>query len=272
MEPNVCRLKLVRHSIQIFRPIIQHQGLLTRHKDVLIVGHEILQNPLGTIDNINVTPVDPRVIGLQSRVEQVVAGTTNGLAPGTLRSESMSLLDAHLDAGTKVLANNGGAAEADFFVGVVLDAIQLGGQIGQGVILAVADKESEIDQLVRVGQLVQEVEVFLEVGGSVAQRGQDEHALTVGHGLGRGGDGVQVDFGDGGVVHFVGFVVVEEDGGLRMGVPLDHLVEGHLHGGFGGAIAVETKHTAVSTEFTIYQGYRQARTTLHTFAFPRPTC
>jgi hypothetical protein len=35
-------------------------------------------------------------------------------------------------------------------------------------------------------------------------------------------------------------VVVEEDGGLGVCIPLDHFVDGHLHRGFGGAVAVET--------------------------------
>jgi hypothetical protein len=152
----------------------------------------------------------------------------------------MSLLHGHLGLGTKVLLDDGSAAETDFFIGMVLDAIELGGQVGQGVILGIADEEGQVNQVVGIGQLVQEVEIIGEVGGGVAERGQDEDALTVVEGLGSGLDWVEIDFGDGGAVDFVGLVVVEEDGGLGVCIPLDHFVEGHFHRGFGGAVAVET--------------------------------
>jgi len=193
------------------------------------VGHEILQDALGAIHDIDITPVDPRVVGLERRIEQVVTGTTDSLAARTLSSEPVPLLHAHLEISAKVLADDCGAAEANFLIGVVLDAIQLGCKIGQSIILTVADEECQIDQLVRVGQLVKEVEIFLEVGGGVAERGEDEDTLAIGHGLDGGLDRVEVDFGDRGAVHFVGFVVVKEDGGLGVGIPLNHLVKGHLH-------------------------------------------
>lgn len=213
----------------------------TRHKNILIVGNKVLQNALGAIENVHVAPVDPGVIGLEGRVEQVVASTSDGLAPGTLSCKGVSLLHGHLGLGTKVLLDNRRAAEADFFIDVVLDAIQLGSEIGQSVILGITDEEGQVDQLVGVGQLVQEVEILLEVVRGVAQRGQDEDALTVVEGLGSGLDGVEIDVGDGGAVDFVGLVVVEEDGGLGVCVPLNHLVEGHFHRGFGGTVAVETR-------------------------------
>lgn len=191
--------------------------------------HEIFQNPLRAVDNIDIAPVDPGVIGLKSRVQQVVPGTTDRLTARTLSRERVPFLDAHLNVSTEVLLDDSGTAEADFLVGVVLNAIQLRRKIGQGVILAVAHKESQIDQLMRVRQLVQEVEVFLKVGSGIAERGENEDTFAIGHGLRGGLDRVEVDFGDGCAVYFVGFVVVEEDGGLGVSVPLNHFIEGHFH-------------------------------------------
>lgn len=205
------------------------------------MGHEVLKDTLGAVRDVNIAPVDPGVIGLESRVEEVVTGTTNSLTTRTLGLEQVSLLDAHLHIGTEVLADNGCAAEGDLVIGVVLNAIQFRCKGSQSIIFAVADEEGQIDQLVGVGQLVEEVEILLEVGGGVAEGGQDEDTFTVVNGLDGRFDRVQVDLSDGGAVDFVGFVVVEEDRGLGMGVPLNHLVEGHLHGGFRGAIAVETR-------------------------------
>lgn len=204
------------------------------------MSHEILQNALRAVHDIDIPPVNPRVIGLESRVQQVITSTTNRLATGPLSRKGVSLLHAHLDISAKVLLDDCGTAEADLLVSVVLDAIQLRRKSGQGVILAIAHQECQVDQFMRICQLVQEVEVFLEVGGGVAEGGEDEDTFAIGHGLGGGLDRVQVDFGDAGAVHFVGFVVVEEDRSLGVGVPLNHLIEGHFHRRFRGAIAVET--------------------------------
>lgn len=193
------------------------------------MGHKVLQDTLGAVHDVNVAPVNPGVVSLESRVQQIVASTANGLTAGTLSSEAVTLLHAHLNIGAEILADDGRTAEANFFIGVVLDTVEFGSEVGKSVILGVTNQESQIDELVGVGQLGQEIKVLLEVGGSIAQRGQDEHALPVLDGLGGRDDGVEVNFGDGGVVHFVGFVVVEQDRGLGMGVPLDHFVDGHFH-------------------------------------------
>lgn len=166
----------------------------------------------------------------------------------------MSLFNTHLGISAEVLADNGRAAERNLFIGVVLNAVQFRSESSKSIILAVADEESQIDELVGVGQLVEKIEVLLEVGGSVTERSQNEDTFTVVDGLDRGFDGVQIDLTDGGAVDFVGFVVVEEDRGLGMGVPLNHLVEGHLHGGFRGAIAVETRCKMICEYLGPYTG------------------
>lgn len=234
------------------------------------MGHKVLQDALGAVGDVHVTPVDPGVIRLESRVEQEVTGTTNSLATGTLGRKGVSLFHTHLSIGTKVLSDDRGAAEADFFIGVVLDAIELGSQVGQGVILAVSDEEGQIDQVVGVGQRVQELEILGEVRGGIAERGQDEDALAVEEGLGGRLDGVEIDFEDGGAVDFVGLVVVEKDGGLGVCIPLDHLVEGHFHWRFGGAVAVETE--AIAAMISIENSREKRDPAEHTFASQTQTC
>lgn len=194
------------------------------------MGHEVLQDTLGTVGNVHVAPVHPGVIGLQSGVEEVIPGTGDSLASWTLCGERVSLRHSHLNVGTEVLLDNGCAAEANFLLGVVLDAIEFGGEVGEGVVLAVTNKEGQIDQIVWVGKFVKEVEVFGQVRSGITKRGQDEYTFAVESGLGGGLDGVQVEIGDSGGVDFVGFVAVKEDGGLGVGTPFDHLVNGHLHG------------------------------------------
>lgn len=91
-----------------------------------------------------------------------------------------------------------------------------------------------------IGQLGQEVEIFDEVGGGIAQGGEDEDALFVAEGSGGGRNGVEVNTLDGGRVDLVGLMMVEEDRGLEMLVPGDHFVIAHFDGRFGRAKAVET--------------------------------
>lgn len=194
------------------------------------MGHEILQDTLGAIGNVHVAPVHPGVIGLQSRIEQVIPGAGDSLASWTLCGERMSLCHGHLNVGTEILLNNSCTTEANFLLGVVLDAIEFRGEVCEGVIFAVTNEEGQIDQIVWVGQFVKEVEIFGQVRSGVTKGSQDEYTFAVESGLGSRLDGVQVEIGDSGGVDFVGFVAVEEDRGLGVRTPFDHLVDGHFHG------------------------------------------
>jgi len=233
----------------------------TRNENVLVVSDEVLDDLLRAVDDIDVSPVHPGVVGLQSRVEKVVAGSTNGLATGTLGGKGVPVLDVHVDDCSKVLLDNRRAAECDLLLRLLLDALQLRREHGKGVIGAVANQEGQIDKLVRVGQFGDEVEVLGEVGGRVSQRSQDEHLLAVGNGLGGRLDGIQIVGGDRAGIDFVRLVVVEDDGCLEMSVPLDHLIDRHLHRRLGGAIAVEaiicTAAVSISSFHQSCKSFRQ---------------
>lgn len=212
----------------------------TRNKDITVVGHEIFDDTFGAIRDIDVSPVHPRMLGLHRRVEQVVAGATNGLTTGPLGGERVTILDAHLDIGSEVLLHDGRAVESDL-IALFLNPLQFRQQDLQGVILAVADEETQVDEMVRVADLVEQFEVFFQVVGGIPQGRQDENAFVVGDGLGTRVDSVQFDLADGGGVDFVRFVVVQEHGRLSVAVPFNHLIQRHFHGGLGGAVAVETR-------------------------------
>lgn len=89
----------------------------------------------------------------------------------------------------EILLHHQRAAEGHV-VGPLLDAVQLGGQHGERVVGRVADQEAQVDQVVRVGQFREQLEVLGEVGGSVLERGEDEDALLVLEGFRGGFDGV----------------------------------------------------------------------------------
>lgn len=202
------------------------------------MGNEVLKNLLGAVYDIDVAPVDPGVLWLHGSGQEVVAGATHGLPSGTLSLERVALLDALAKLEAEVLLDNHSAVEGDL-VRAALDAIQFRGQDCESIILGIADQESEVDQVVGVGKLGNQLEVFGQVRGGVLERGKDQDALLVVDGLAGGLDGVEVDVLDGGVVDLQGLVVVEDDGGLEVASPRSLLIERHLHGGFRGAPAVE---------------------------------
>ena len=202
--------------------------------------NKILNNLTRTILNIHITPIHPTMLTLQRRTQQIIPRPSQRLPPPRLRLEAMPILDLHRVEHAKILLHNHRAAERHVLVGVRLHALQLGRQQAHRVVQRVADQEGEVDEVVGVGQLGEQVEVLLEVGGGVAERGQDQDALLVRDGVGRGGDGVEIDFGDGLVGDFDGRVVVVDDGRLEVRVPRRVLVGCHFHGGFGGSPTVES--------------------------------
>lgn len=201
----------------------------TWNQNIPVVSNEIFNDAIRAVKDVNISPVDPRVIRFESRVEQVVAGATDSLAARALSSKGVPVLDVHLDISPKVLLHNCRATESNLLIHLVLDPGQLSGKNSHGVVTAITNEESQVNEVVRVRQLVEEIEVVDQMFGCVSQRGEDEHPLRIRDGLGGRLDGVEVDGLDARGVHFVGSVMVEEDRGLCVRGPLDHFVDAHLH-------------------------------------------
>lgn len=139
----------------------------------------------------------------------------------------MPVLHLLTDDLPKVLLHNQGAVERDI-IRPHLDAVQLARQDGERIVGGIADEEGEVDEFVRVGELGQEVEVFVDVRRRVSQRGEDEDPFPVLPSFGGRLDRVEVYVIDRGGIDLDGSVVVEEDGRLEMCAPVRLLVEGHL--------------------------------------------
>lgn len=99
-----------------------------------------------------------------------------------------------------------------------MDALELFGEDGEGVVGGVADEEGEVDEVVWVGDLRDEVEVVVDVVCGIAQWGEQEDALFICGALWRRDDGVEVDELDGAGVDLDGGVVIKENGGC-VGTP-----------------------------------------------------
>ena len=139
----------------------------TGNKNIAVVSDEILNDLGRTVLDIDITPVDPTVLRLHSSAEKVISSLAHGLSARTLSSETVSVFDTLAQMNTEIFLNHSSAAERDR-VGTTLDALEFFGEDGEGIIGAVANEESEIDQLVRVGQLRNEIEVIVDVGSGVA--------------------------------------------------------------------------------------------------------
>jgi len=201
---------------------------------------KVLNDLIGAIDNIHVAPVHPRVIRLESRSKQIVTSAAHGFAAWTLSLKRVARLDALVQFEAKVLLDNHGAAEGDM-IRTALDALELGGQHSQSIIGAVADQESQVDQVVRVGQLGDQLEVLVEVGSGILERGKDQHALLALQRLGGRLDVVEVDVDDGRRVNLDRGVRIEDDGRVQVGGPSFLLSESHLCRGFRRAPADESE-------------------------------
>lgn len=210
----------------------------TGDNNVLVVGDKVLNQAVGALLDISITPVHPRMLGLQCGVEQVVARLGHGLAARSLGGIGMSFLDILAQLVVEVLDNHGGASEGDL-VGAALDAVQLGGKGRVGVVFRVGDEEGKVNQVVRIGQLGQQVKVLGQVLGGVLEGRQDEDSLFVGNGLCGGGDGIQIDIVNGGRVELDRGVVVIENGCLQVTVPSGVLIRRHVHWRLGRSPAVE---------------------------------
>lgn len=193
------------------------------------MSDEIFNDAVRAVENVNISPVDPGVVRLESRIEQVVAGATDSLAARTLSSKGVPVLDVHFDISSKVLLHDCRATESNLLIHLVLDPGQLSGKNSHGVVTAITNEESQVNEVVRIRQLVEEIEVVDQMLGCISQRGEDEHPLRIRNGLGGRLDGVEVNCLDARGVHFIGSVVVEEDRGLRVCGPLDHFIDAHLH-------------------------------------------
>jgi hypothetical protein len=121
------------------------------------MGDEILDNSLGAIDNINVPPVHPAVVGLQGSRKQIVPGPSHSLPSRALVFKLVSLFDVLAKLDAKVLLHDHSGAKSDIWIR--LYTFKLHGQGSQGVIGRIANEEGKVNQLVRIGELYQQIKV-----------------------------------------------------------------------------------------------------------------
>jgi len=203
----------------------QHTG----NNNIPVVGDKVLDNLGRTVHNVDVSPVDPRVVGLQGGREEIVARSAHCLSARALGLEAVTVLDILAQLEAKVLLDNQSAAE---LVRPLLEAVELRGERGKGLVGRVAHEETEINQVVRVRKLGDQLKILGEVPAGILERGENEDAFLVVDGVGSRLDGVQVDVLDRGRVYLYWVVRIVHDGGTKVRRPGGLFVERHLHWGF----------------------------------------
>ena len=152
----------------------------------------------------------------------------------------MAVFDILAVEPAEVLLDDGDAPEGDL-VGTFLDAFELHGQDSEGIVGRIADEETKVNEVVRVGQLGNQLKVLGEVGSGVFEGCEKKDMLLVVESMARGLDRVEVDVFYGRGVDLYRGVVVENDGGLKVGVPGLLFIQTHIHWGFRRAPAIETE-------------------------------
>lgn len=158
------------------------------------MSDEVLNDSGGTVLDINIPPVDPRVVRLERGCQEVVARPAHGLATRPLSFESMSVLNVLAELEAKVLLDNEGTPE---LVGALLKTIELGGEDGKGFVSGIANKEGEVDQVMGVCELGDQLKVLGQVSCGILEGREDKDSLLIVDGVCGGLDGVQVDVFDG---------------------------------------------------------------------------
>lgn len=147
------------------------------HNDVLVVTHQILQNGKGGGLDVDVTPVDPRVVGAERGTEEPVAGLGHELTAAGLSSETVATLDVLVDLLAKVLFEDRNLAKVLGGVGVGLDGLEVLDEHVEGVVLGVGDQKGEVDEVVWVGKVAEVGEEHGQMGLGVAQGHTEKDAL-----------------------------------------------------------------------------------------------
>lgn len=203
------------------------------------MGDKVLNDLLGAVHNVDVAPIHPCVFGFESGRQQVIPRLTHSFSSGALGGESVSRLHVHVEGGPEILLDDGHAVERDL-VRPLLDSVQLGSENRQCIVDRVSHEESQINEIVGVGQLGEEIEVLDEIGRRISQGGEDEDSFPVADCSRRRHDGIQINALNCARVDFVGLVVVEQHRGLEVLVPCHHFVIGQLGRRLRRAKAVKT--------------------------------
>jgi hypothetical protein len=130
------------------------------------MSNEILENLGRAVDNVNVPPINPRVLGLQGSGQQIVSGSAHGLPARALGLEPVSVRDILAEMEAEIFLHNGGTSERDI-IRSLLNTFKFGSEDRESIVLGVADEEGEVNQSMGVGKLGKKLKVLGKVRSGV---------------------------------------------------------------------------------------------------------
>ena len=100
--------------------------------------HEVLQDSLGALNDVDISPVHPRVLGFEGSGKQVISSAPHSFPTRTLSLKRMPLLNVLAQHEVKILLDDGGAIEGNMVI-AALDAVKLIRENSDGIISRVRD-------------------------------------------------------------------------------------------------------------------------------------
>lgn len=114
------------------------------------MAHQIFDDGDGILHDVDIPPIDPLVLRLQRRIEQIVARSADSFPSWTLGFEAMSVFNTLGEIVAEVFFDDHGTAIAGG-VGSGLETCEMVLENFESVVFAISHQECEVDGLVRVG-------------------------------------------------------------------------------------------------------------------------
>ena len=126
------------------------------------MAHQIFDDGDGILHDIDIPPIDPLVLRLQRRIEQIVPGSADSLPSRTLGLEAMSVFHTLGEIVAEIFFDDHGTAVAGGVAGG-LKLLEMVLENLESVIFAISDQEGEVDGLVGVSQFLEELEIGFQM-------------------------------------------------------------------------------------------------------------
>ncbi len=133
----------------------------TRNDNVPIMCNEVLEDLLWAVHNIHISPVNPGMFWLQCRREQIISSSSHVFPSWRLCCVSMAVIHGLGGDNPEILFHDQNTVERlAQCVGRLLYSCQFGGKDGKSIIRRVPNQKCEVNEMVRICQFREEVEVF----------------------------------------------------------------------------------------------------------------
>lgn len=151
--------------------------VLTWHNDIFVVSHKVLQDSKRRRFNIDIPPIYPRVIWPKGRAQQPVSCLGHKLPPTRLCCKPMAAFNILVHLLAEIFLNYRNLAKMLPGIVIRLDLVEGFGEDLECRVFRIGDKEGQIHQVVRIGEVAEVGEEHGKVGLRITKRDANENAL-----------------------------------------------------------------------------------------------